>query len=338
MIAFYSNSNPLSPTRRFLSRLLTAVAAAAVIAALPASAQFNGPPQTSVPEINRPIALTTDRSILYPPIVDQVLSAGDMIAVHIFGQSDYAPTARIGFDGTVLLPLIGSVKLKGLTVTEAEKLIANDLETAGMYRNPSVSVQVTEGPNSAVTVVGEAHGIVPLVSPRRLLDILSTVGLPATASHIITINRPGVADPIAVDLGTDPLHSELADIPIYPGDTIVISRLGVVYMVGAFKSPGVIGLNSYTPLTLMQATALSGGLAFEGKYNDLHLIRTVGDHRTVVKLDVKAVLEGRAPDPILQANDILFLPNNALKASMSNGTLGTLLGIAIFLVTVSFIR
>ncbi|QMV19567.1 polysaccharide export protein [Granulicella sp. 5B5] len=311
-----------------------------VLAALPAVAQFNGPASpTASPEINRPVTLTTDRTTLYPPTHDVLLTAGDMIGIHIFGQSDYSPSIRIGTDGNVVLPLIGEVHMEGLTITEAERLIAQKLVDAGIYRNPQVTLQITEGPNAVATVIGEAHGIVPIIGTRRLLDVLTSVGgLPPTASHVITIHRPGQPEPIVVNLGSDPMHSQVADIPIFAGDTIIISRIGVVYMIGAFKTPGVIALTPYTPLTLMQATALSGGITFEGKYDDLRVIRTVGGERTIVKLDVKRVLYGKAPDPILQPNDIVFLPNSMLKASISNGSLGTLLGVASVLITVITLR
>ncbi len=235
----------------------------------------------------------------------------------------------------MLLPLIGYVQLGGLTISQAEVYIEHRLEDAGMYRNPQVTITLTEGQNQVAAVVGEVHSVVPVVGSRRLLDVLAFAGgLPATASHVITISRPGVAEPIVVDLGTDPLRSSLANIPIFPGDTIIISRIGVVYMVGDFKTPGVIPLTQYSPLTLMQATAISGGINYQGKFNDVRLVRTVGDHRTVVKLDIQRIMHGKDPDPILQANDIVFLPDSAIKSSMANGSLGTLLGIVSLLISV----
>jgi polysaccharide export outer membrane protein len=305
--------------------------------AVPSVAQFNGPASiTSSAEINRPATLTTDTAILYPPVHDILLSPGDLISLKVFGQPDYVPIVRIGTDGNALLPEIGILHLSGLSITTAEQLIATKLVDAGIYVHPQVTLQISEGPNAVATVIGETHGVVPIVGTRRLLDVLTTAGgLPPTASHVVTIHRPGQDAPIVVDLGSDPLRSQLSDIPIFAGDTIIVSRIGVVYMIGAFKSPGTIPLTPYAPLTLMQATALSGGLSFEGKYDDLRVIRTIGGQRTVVKLDVKRVLYGRAPDPILQPNDIVFLPSSALKASIGNGSLGTLLGIASLLISVT---
>jgi polysaccharide export outer membrane protein len=206
-----------------------------------------------------------------------------------------------------------------------------------MYRDPQVSLILTDGPNALATVIGELHGPVPIVGSKRLLDVLSAAGgLPATASHVITIDRPGVPQPIVVDLGSDPLSSQLGNIPIFPGDTIVIARVGNIYIFGSFKtSLGTIPLNSYTPLTLTEATALSGGLAFDGRFKDLRIIRTVGNHRTVAVYNIKNVLNGREPDPILQPNDIVYLPPVPFKTLLSSGALGTVLGITSLAISIA---
>jgi polysaccharide export outer membrane protein len=319
----------ISPFAVLLAALLPALI-------LPARAQFNGPPSNSSPQAGPAAVVTTDRTLLYPAVHDLQLSAGDLISVHLFAQPDFSSTARISLGGSATMPLIGPVALAGLTIPEAEKLIAQKLVAGGFYRDPQVTVQLVEGPNAVVTLVGETHGVVPVTGSRRLLDILSSAGgLPGTASHVITIHRPGVDQPIVVDLGTNPLQSSLADIPVFAGDTIVVARIGVVYMIGSFKTPGTIALTPYSQLTLMQATALSGGPTFEGKYNDLRIIRSDGNHRTMVKIDIHKVLYGKAPDPILEPNDIVFLPNSALKASISNGSVGTILGIAGLLISVA---
>jgi len=125
--------------------------------------------------------------------------------------------------------------------------------------------------------------------------------------------------------------SSLANIPVFPGDTIVVSRIGIVYMLGSFNSQlGTIPLNSYTPLTLTEATALAGGIKWEGRFADLRIIRTTGDHRTVAVYNIKKVLNGKAPDPILQPNDIVYLPPVPLKELITSGGLGTILGLVDF--------
>jgi len=294
-----------------------------------AIAQFSGPALGASTAVNRPVTPTTDPAILFPANREIRLGPGDLLAVHIYGSPDYTPVARVSVDGSVQLPLIGTVHVDGLTLHEAERLIAERLVAAGMYRNPQITLQLTESPNQNATVTGELHGIVPVIGQRRLFDVLAASGgLPPTASHIVTIQRPGIDQPIVVDLGTDPSQSDKANVPIFPRDTVIVSRTGVVYVLGAFKTQGAIPLQQNSPLTLMQVAALSGGPGFEGKYNDLRLIRTVGLERKVVRLDIKRVMNGKEPDPVLQTDDIVFLPSEAWKAAIKSGGLGTLLGFA----------
>ena len=99
-------------------------------------------------------------------------------------------------------------------------------------------------------------------------------------------------------------------------------------MLGSFKTSGIIPLNSYNPLTLTELTSLSGGYLFEGRFSDCRIIRTVGNTRTVAVYDLKKVLNGKAPDPILQPNDIVYLPPVPFKQMLASGALGTIFGIA----------
>ena len=292
-------------------------------------AQFAGPALQVTENTNQPQKPTTDAAILMPGQRDPVINAGDLLVVRILGTVDFAPPVRVNIDGNIQLPLIGLVPIGGLTVDKAENLIAQRLTSAGMYVNPQVTVQVTEAATQFATVAGELHAIVPIAGDRRLFDVLAAAGsMPPTASHVITILRPGVEKPIVVDLGTNPSASAQADIQILPGDKILVSRVGVVYVLGAFKTQGAIPLQQNSPLTLMQVAALSGGVGFEGKYNDLRIVRSVGLTRTVVKLNIQKVLDGKAPDPVLQADDIVFLPSATFKAAIKAGGINVVTSIA----------
>ena len=265
-------------------------------------------------------------SMLYPG-EDFHLDPGDLILVHVFMQ-DYSQPVRLGADGSVHLPFIGSVPLQGLTVRAAQALIADRLRAGGFYKDPEVTIQVLDTVNGSVLVTGEVHSIVPVSTERSLREVLLIAGgLPATASHTVKIVRPGMAEPIVIDLGTDLAASSTANFPVHPHDIIQISRASVVYVLGAFQHQGAVPLDQATPLTLLQVASLSGGINFEGRYADLRLIRTVGTERKVVKVDIKKVRNGRAPDPVLQANDIVFLPTDAMKATMKNLGVGGVLGI-----------
>jgi polysaccharide export outer membrane protein len=296
-------------------------------------AQFSGPALNATPDTNAPQRPTTDPAILMPQEHDNLIGPGDLLTVKIFGTADYAPVVRVSVEGFAQLPLIGPIKLAGLTINRAEDVIAQQLINAGMYVNPQVNVQITEAVGGTATVAGEMHAIVPINGDRRLFDVLAAAGsMPVTASHTITILRAGVEKPIVVDIGTDPGRSASADIPILPGDKILVSRVGVVYVLGAFKNQGAIPLQQNAPLTLLQASALSGGEGYEGKFNDLRIIRTVGLTRTFVRVDLKRIMQGKDPDPVLQADDIVFLPADNLKAAIKSGGINVVTSIASLLI------
>jgi polysaccharide export outer membrane protein len=234
---------------------------------------------------------------------------------------------------------VGNVHLQGLTISQTAALLQEKLSASGMYRDPQISIDATDGPNQLITLIGEVHGVLPSVGNRKLLEVISAAGgLPPTASHIITINRRGVEEPIVVDIGNDPLNVRSKDIPILPGDTIIVSRIGIVYVMGAFRVPGTVSLNSYGPLTLTELSALSGGPAPTAKYSDLRIIRTVGNHRTVSVVNIKDIQNGKAPDPILQPNDIVFLVPSALKTFFIGGTLQSIISYASLAISLSTIR
>ena len=275
-------------------------------------------------------------ALLYPDPTQYVLSAGDLITVRLYDAPDYLSTVRITKDGTVLLPLIGSVSLGGITIRAAEDLIATRLKTAGMYRDPEVIGIAESSSPQTVSFVGEKSGVFLVQGQRNLLDVLAGAGgLPAGAGRTISIIRPGVEAPILVNLGTTPQDLVKANIPILPHDTIFVERAGAVYMLGAFKQQGALPLQG-TTMTLMQAASLAGGPLFAGKYSDMRIVRTIGTERQEVKVDIKRVMFGLDPDPILQSGDIIFLPTQALKQALASGGLQTLISAVSILVIAAY--
>jgi polysaccharide export outer membrane protein len=325
---------PASGRRALLRTVLWLVAAAVCMQTPGAWGQFSGPAPRPFAGLNVRLKPTTDPAILYPGPRDLRLDVGDQIQVHIFGVNDYSPILRVSLDGSVQIPLGGVIPVIGLTLHQAADAMAERLISAGMYRDPQISVQLTESPNQTITVTGELHGVLNTNgSERHLYEVIAGAGgLTNTSSHVITIERPGLEEPIVVDLGSDPAHSALGNVPVFPHDTVVVSRVGVVYMLGAFRTQGVIPLQQNTPLTLMQATSLASGDLFEGKFADLRIVRTVGLERKLVTVDISKVLKGKVPDPVLEPDDIVYLPTSEFKAALKNGGIGTALGLISLLV------
>jgi len=313
------------------SPVLLAVIMAAVVPST--RAQFAGPAPGNDVGVNHPLKITTDPALLFPPDREPTIGGGDLLTVHIYGSTEYNPTARVSLDGSIALPLAGVVRIQGLTLTQAQHAIAERLVAGGMYVDPQVSIQIMETPNQVITVTGETRGstgsVVPALGRRRLFDVLAAVGgLPPTASHVITILRPGQDAPLVVDLGNNPANGTMANVPLFAGDTVVVSRTGVIYALGAFKIQSAIPLVSNSPLTVLQAITIAGGPNFEGKREETRIIRTEGTRRIEVKVNMSRVIAGKDPDPVLQPDDILYLPTSGVKAAIRAGGIATLMGIA----------
>lgn len=301
-------------------------------------AQFAGPAPTKddsplplpSPSAAQPASVSTPLAQTSRQVMDLHLHSGDSIEVSVFGVKDYDVKTRIDNNGSAFLPLIGGVHLDGLTLQQGQQRIAEMLDAAGMIRNPEVSILVTDSTQDIITISGEVNGPkgVPAFGEMRLLDVIASAGgLTHSASHTISILRPGVADPLLVQLGPNLANAKAEDVRVYPGDEIVVPRTGVVYVVGAVKSQSAYPLATGTPLTLMQVVTLAGGVNFEASKKRTRIIRTVGQTRQEIPVDLRKVMFGKIPDPVLQNDDIVFVPTNSFKAGVKGGAAGLALGL-----------
>jgi polysaccharide export outer membrane protein len=294
-------------------------------------AQYAGPAPTKADSPN------PDSKKLMQPAPSEILPGnpillhpGDLIAVSVYGVPDYKLNARITSDGVVDLPLIGGIHVAGLTVEEAQHNVAQELVSRQMILYPDVLISVQDSMVDVIGVMGEVNSpkAIPAYAPMSLLDAISSAGgLKPDASHSISILRKDVPEPLLVVLNSDPANALSQNVPLYPGDRVLVSRVGVVYVVGAVKRAGAVPITPDTPLTLLQAITLSGGAGFEASAANARIIRTTGATRREIPVDFKKVMKGAAADPILQSDDIVFIPTDALKAAVKGGGAGIALGL-----------
>jgi polysaccharide biosynthesis/export protein len=247
------------------------------------------------------------------------LDGGDLVKVSVFGAPESDQQVRVGQDGNVSLNFIGSVHVAGLTTSQAQDLIAKKLVTGGYFAQPQVSIFVVEYATQGVSVMGEVlkPGVYPLLGSRRLFDVLSLAGgTGPKAGRVVSISRREHPEsPRSVLLSNDPVESAKSNIEIYPGDTVVVSRAGVVYVVGDVKKPSGVIMDNGTDMTVLQAIAMAEGTNRTAKLNDAKLIRTTPTGRQELPLPLKDMLSSKAPDMRLQAEDIIFVPTSAAKSA-----------------------
>jgi len=243
------------------------------------------------------------------------LGAGDLIEVAVYNVPELATKARVSNSGDVYLPLIDYVHVEGLTQEEAQSVIQKRLEEGGFVRNPHVTIFVDEANSQGVTVIGEVGkpGIYPDPVDRKLYQLISQDGgFTNSASRSIAILRRNQSDPIHVtlprNLGDDPS----GNVDVLPGDTITVPKAPIIYVVGDVGRPSGFLVDNGT-LTVLQALALAGGTKGTAKMGGARILRKTPTGMTETRVALKKMLEAKAPDIILQADDILFVPMSGAK-------------------------
>lgn len=239
------------------------------------------------------------------------IGAGDLLSMHIFREDDLDTKGRVKDDGTIALPLIGTVRVEGLSTLGAASAISARYSTGHFLNDPQVSVLIEQSAAEQVAVLGDVGkpGVVLVSSPRSLLDVLAEAGgLLRTADRHITIRRPGQA-PITVLIPNE-ASAELASAPILvsPGDTVLVPRAGIVYVLGDVGRPGGYLMQDDARLSLLQALALASGATRTASQRHARLIRTVHGQPTEIPLRLKAIESGKLPDLPLQNDDIVYIP------------------------------
>lgn len=250
--------------------------------------------------------------------VELIIGAGDLLEVSVYGAADFAKQVRVADTGDISLPLIGAVHVAGLTIQQAEHLVEQRLSDGGFFTNPQVSVLEKEYATQGISVLGEVQkpGIYPLLGQHRLFDAVSAAGgLTPKAGNTIMVSRrnnPGEAQTVL--LPPNQTFPPDINIPVFPGDTVVISKAGIVYVVGDVRMPGGFVMEN-SRMSVLQAIAMAQGTNVTAKLDKTMLIRksTTGPEQTPIPL--KNILAAKAPDIPLQADDVVFVPRSAGKAA-----------------------
>jgi polysaccharide export outer membrane protein len=251
------------------------------------------------------------------------LGPGDLVEVNVYNVPELTTKARVGNSGDVYLPLIDYVHVGDLTVEEAQALVQKRLEDGGFVRGAHVTIFLDESASQGVTILGEVvkPGIYPAIGERKLYDLISAAGgFSASAGRKVSIIRErSTTGPITVNLPRN-LADDLGDnIEILPGDTITVPRAPIIYVVGDVGRPAGLLVDNGS-LTVLQALALAGGANHTAKVSGTRIIRKGPAGMTETRVPLKKMLEAKAPDLTLQADDILFVPLSGLRVAAAQAT------------------
>ncbi len=245
------------------------------------------------------------------------IGEGDLLEFNVYNVPELSTKTRIGSSGDAYLPLIDYVHVAGLTVEEAQAVIEKRLSDGGFVKDPHVTLFVDQFASQGVSLLGEVSrpGVYPALGQQRLFDVISAAGgLTDKAGRSVTITHRNLPDkPAVVELAPHIADNPDSNVQVYPGDTVIVRKADIVYVVGDVARPSGF-LMDRGGLTVLQAVALAGGTTQTSKLNGAKIIRKTNGGVSETPIEIKRILDAKAPDVAMRADDILFVPSSARKA------------------------
>ncbi|NIM00403.1 MAG: hypothetical protein GTN89_05970 [Acidobacteria bacterium] len=254
---------------------------------------------------------------LSSPRSDYRIGRQDLLEISVFDVEELDQTVRVADDGSITMPLLGTLDVAGLTKTELEQMIAK-LLAERYVRNPQVTVFVKEYTSKQIAVSGAVKkpGTYEMLGRKTLLEMISMAGgLDKDLGKEIIIFRQGsngVTERIPVDLdrlvyGADPS----LNVAVAPNDIIYVPTVEKVriFVSGAVKNPDLYEVPRDEPVTVLKAITLAGGTTDRAAEKKVQIMRTEEDgSRVRFVVNLRLIKRGKAEDPILHPDDIVLIP------------------------------
>ena len=192
------------------------------------------------------------------------LGPNDVVRVQVFGEEDLTVETKVGGDGTINFPLLGSVPIAGKTVKELQEYLAVRL-AEGYVRSPKVTVLMVRYRNFYVYGEVKPPGGYPYEAG---LTVQKAVSLAGGFTEKAETRKIAVTRMVGDRTDTVALGMEA---PILPDDNLAVGLMQKFFVSGEVKTPGRY---PYEPgLTVQKALSLAGGLTERADLAGIKLTR-----------------------------------------------------------------
>ena len=268
----------------------------------------------------------------------QRIGPNDLVAVSVYDSPELTRTVRVGADGFMRLPMLKQrIKAEGLMPSELETAIASALVAGQLIVDPFVTVTIAEYNSRPISVAGAVRQPITFqaAGPVSLLEAITRAGglAPEAGPEILVSREKSNTDGSVTSLVQRILVKGLIDaadpalnVTLIGGEEIRVPEVGKVYVIGNVKKPGAFPVQDGMESTVLKMLALSEGLMpFASK--EAYIYRREGNgSKNEIQIPLNKIMERKAPDMPLLANDILYVPDNKGRRM----TLGALERIVMF--------
>jgi len=238
------------------------------------------------------------------------LGAADVIRIVVYQNPDLTLETRVSENGVISFPLLGAVRVGGLGVSAAEKLIADGLKNGNFVKQPQVTLTLLQVKGNQASVLGQVNrpGRYPIeTADMRLTDLLANAGGVASTGGdqlVLTGTRGGKPFRMEIDLpGVFSAEQNRSnDVLVQNGDVLWVDRAPMVYIYGEVQRPGPMRLER--GMTLMQVLAAGGGLNQRGTERGIRVHRKGADGK--VQVMQAAMDDGVKDGDVVYVKESLF--------------------------------
>jgi polysaccharide export outer membrane protein len=255
-----------------------------------------------------------------------MIASGDLLHMEVYNTPEMDSDLRVDGHGDVTIPLIGSIHIAGDTIFQAQRAIAREFVDQEILKSPQVTLNVLQFASRNISVLGEVQspGRVQLLSSEPLGNVLALAGGETLAAgNDIEIQRRGddgklTTTHVKYAQGSDP--DSLQSVMVDPGDTVLVHRAGVIYILGAVTRPGGYLMVNSGSLSVVEAVSLAQGTTLQASTRWAFIVRRQGDGFIQFKVPLGKMETGGATPVELKLNDVLYIPTSTWKAVLINGS------------------
>ncbi len=242
-----------------------------------------------------------------------IIGPNDLLSINVFKVPELNTTVRVGGDGTIALPLLGTIRVEGLNQSQLEAKLAAMLDKRYL-QNAQVSVFIREYKSKSVSVVGAVTrpGDYELLGKKNLLQVISMAGgvTNQASGRVLVVRRDKSEEIDLKELMTK--GAQTLNVVLMPGDIVNVpfEEYVEVHILGQVRNPGLVRLKKSDCCTLLKAVAQAGGFSEHARKSSILVSRTLETNEIKIKVDARKILKGRRSDFILHHGDVIHVPES----------------------------
>lgn len=255
---------------------------------------------------------------------DYTIGAYDVLKIVVYQEPDLSTeSVRVSGDGFISFPLIGRIKVDGLSPSGIEHLIARRLAEGRYVLDAQVSTMVVDFGSKKYSVLGavKTPGSYPLKAEERLLDAMSSAGgvdAENAGKEAVVIRSEGTdknsGQKIAITVDLEGLlkgNDQISNLFLSDRDVVYIPKAELIYIIGQVNRPGSYKVTK-KDTTLVEAIGMAGGFTAIASRKKTRIIRVDAGVEKIIEVNVDAITQAgkKIQDATLRAGDIIVVPES----------------------------